>query len=270
MTFKLRPKREKELYGALVKSSADGIYVISRGRFEYVNPAFERLVGYSEEEIRGPGFDLLSLVHPDDRKLFKEGMDARDGIVEFRIVNRKGETKYVEASTSILPGNQGKIMGIMRETTARRLATRSLQENEEKYRYVVDRASDGIAIIQDSLFKFINPRAAEIGGFPLEELIDTPFSRYLATEDITTLERTLQGEPGPESSPVIVDATVKRKDGTVTNVELSTGRISYQGKPASLVILRDVTERKYASSRGSWPWPTSSRPWFPTALTGRL
>lgn len=244
MTFKLSRKREKDLYGTLVKSSADGIYVISGGRLEYINPAFERLVGYSEEEIRGLGFDLLSLVHPDDRNLFKEGIDAGDGIVEFRIVNRKGEAKYVEASTSILPGNQGRIMGILRETTVRRLATRSLQENEEKYRYVVERASDGIAIIQDSLFKFINPRAAEIGGFTLDELIDTPFSRYLATEDISTLESTLQRDPDPEHSPVIVNATVKRKDGTATNVELNTGQISYQGKPASLVILRDVTERR--------------------------
>jgi PAS domain S-box-containing protein/putative nucleotidyltransferase with HDIG domain len=244
MTFKMRRKREEEIYGTLVRDSADAIYIVSRGGFEYVNPAFERLVGYSAKEICGPGFDLLGLVHPDDRKLVGEGMDARDGIFEFRIVSRDGGTKYVEAGTSALSGNGGRVMGILRETTARRLANRSLQENEEKYRHVVERASDGIAIIQDSLFKFINPRAAEIGGFTLDELIDTPFSRYLATEDITALESTYQREPGAEGSPVIFEAAVKRKDGTTTSVELSAGRISYQGKPASLVILRDVTDRR--------------------------
>jgi PAS domain S-box-containing protein/putative nucleotidyltransferase with HDIG domain len=244
MTFKTRRKRKEEIYGTLVRNSADGIYVISRGGFEYVNPAFERLVGYSAEEICGPGFDLLGLVHPEDRKLVGEGMDARDGIFEFRIVSRDGGTKYVEAGTSALSRNGGRVMGILRETTARRLANRSLQENEEKYRHVVERASDGIAIIQDSLFKFINPRAAEIGGFTLDELIDTPFSRYLATEDIAALESTYQREPDAEGSPVIFEAAVKRKDGTTISVELSAGRISYQGKPASLVILRDVTDRR--------------------------
>jgi len=244
MTFKTRRKREEEIYGTLVRNSADAIYVVSRGGFEYVNPAFERLVGYSAKELCGPGFDLLGLVHPEDKKLVGEGMKARGGTFEFRIVSRDGGTKYVEAGMSALSENGGRLMGILRETTARRLADRSLQENEEKYRHVVERASDGIAIIQDSLFKFINPRAAEIGGFTLDELIDTPFSRYLATEDIAALESTYQREPGAEDSPVIFEAAIKRKDGTTTKVELSAGRISYQGKPASLVILRDVTDRR--------------------------
>lgn len=244
MTFKMRRKREEEIYGALVRNSADGIYVVSRGGFEYVNPAFERLVGYSTEEIYGPGFDFLGLVHPDDKRLVGEGMEARDGIFEFRIVSRDGGTKYVEAGTSALSGNGGRVMGILRETTARRLADRSLRENEEKYRHVVERAADGIAIIQDSLFKYINPRAAEIGGFTMDELIDTPFSRYLATADITALESTYKRELGAEDSPVIFEASVKRKDGTTANVELSAGRINYQGKPASLVIMRDVTDRR--------------------------
>ena len=59
MTFKMRRKREEEIYGTLVRNSADGIYVVSRGGFEYVNPAFEKLVGYSAEEIYSPGFDLI-------------------------------------------------------------------------------------------------------------------------------------------------------------------------------------------------------------------
>jgi len=114
----------------------------------------------------------------------------------------------------------------------------------KRRRLVVERATDGIAIIQDSLFKYINPRAAEIGGFTLDELIDTPFGRYLATEDITTLESTYKRESGTEDTPVIFEASVKRKDGTMTSVELSAGQIIYQGKPANLIIMRDVTDRR--------------------------
>jgi PAS domain S-box-containing protein/putative nucleotidyltransferase with HDIG domain len=244
MTSKLLRKRKEKIFGTLIRDSADGIYVVSRGVFEYVNPAFEKLVGASAEEICGPGFDMLDFVHPDDKKLVRAGTEARGGIFEFRIVSRDGATKYVEAGTSVLSGNGGRIMGILRETTARRLEDRSLRENEEKYRHVVERATDGIAIIQDSLFKYINPRAAEIGGFTLDELIDTPFGRYLATEDITTLESTYKRESGAEDTPVIFEASVKRKDGTMTSVELSAGRITYQGKPANLVIMRDVTDRR--------------------------
>ena len=244
MTSKLLRKRKEKIFGTLIRDSADGIYVVSRGVFEYVNPAFEKLVGASAEEICGPGVDMLDFVHPDDKKLVRAGTEARSGIFEFRIVSRDGATKYVEAGTSVLSGNGGRIMGILRETTARRLEDRSLRENEEKYRLVVERATDGIAIIQDSLFKYINPMAAEMGGFTLDELIDTPFGRYLATEDITTLESTYKREPGAEDTPVIFEASVKRKDGTMTSVELSAGQIIYQGKPANLIIMRDVTDRR--------------------------
>jgi PAS domain S-box-containing protein/putative nucleotidyltransferase with HDIG domain len=132
MTFKMRRKREEEIYGTLVRNSADGIYVVSRGGFEYVNPAFERLVGYSAGEICGPGFDLLALVHPDDRKLVREGIETRDGIFEFRIVSRDGGTKYVEAGTSALSKNGGRVMGILRETTARRRTEEELRLTLEK------------------------------------------------------------------------------------------------------------------------------------------
>ena len=45
MTFKIRRKKEEEIYGTLVRNSADGIYIASQGGFEYINPAFESLVG---------------------------------------------------------------------------------------------------------------------------------------------------------------------------------------------------------------------------------
>ena len=61
MTFKMRRKVEEETYGALVRNSSDGIYIVSRGALEYVNPAFEKLVGYSAEEICTPGFDHRGL-----------------------------------------------------------------------------------------------------------------------------------------------------------------------------------------------------------------
>jgi len=247
MTFKWSRKRGDEIFGTLVENSTDGIYVLAETRFEFVNPAFEELTGYSSEELLKPGFDLLSLAHPDDAPLIRRRIEARaqneelPSLYEFRIISRDGRTKYVEVNTSLLSGIPRKILGIMRETTARKEAERSLVESEEKYRHLVEWASDGIAIVQDGRIKYVNPKAAQLGGFSQEELMETPFARYLATDHVKVLEE--RREKGM-SETSIQEASIKGKEGTTVEVELNAGEITYRGTPASLVILRDVSERR--------------------------
>jgi PAS domain S-box-containing protein/putative nucleotidyltransferase with HDIG domain len=243
MTFNMRRKRSDEVFSALIANSSDGIYVISPRGIEYANPAFEALVARTADEICGPGFDFLSLVHPEDRDL----VEAANGhAYEFRIIGSDGGVRFVEANSSPLSGGDDRNLVILRETTARRRAEEALRESEEKYRQLVERASDGIVIVQDSLFKYVNPRAAELGGFSLTELIDTPFSRYLATEDLAFLESTYSRNADGEDSSAIFEAAIKHKDGKKVSVELNTGPISYGGKRANLVILRDVSDRRRA------------------------
>ena len=241
MTFKKLRKRGDEFFSTLITNSTDGIYIISLQGIEYVNPAFEALVGKPAEEICEPGFDLRSLVHPEDRALVAR---AKGPLQEYRLVDSEGTVRFVEASSAEMPGGDGRTLVILRETTGRRRAEEALRESEEKYRQLVERATDGIAIVQDSLFKYINPKAAEIGGFTLEELIDAPFSRYLATEDLAFLETTYSRNPEDPDASAIFEAAVKRKDGTRVSVELNTGPITYEGKKANLVILRDVSDRR--------------------------
>ena len=243
MTLKMLRKKSEELSSALIANSSDGIYVTSRGGVEYVNPAFEAMVGRPAGELCAPGFDLLSLVHPEDRGLVAA---AKGPLYEFRLMDASGGVRYVEAGTAPLSGGNGRTLVILRDTTARRQAEEALRESEEKYRQLVERATDGIAIVQDSRFKYINPRAAEIGGFSHEELIDAPFSRYLATEDLDFLESTYSREGTGEDAGAIFEAAVKRKDGSTVSVELNTGPITYGGRRANLIILRDVSDRRRA------------------------
>jgi PAS domain S-box-containing protein/putative nucleotidyltransferase with HDIG domain len=249
MTFKWSRKRGDEIFSALVENSTDGIYIIEDGRLEFVNPAFEALTGYSSAELLKPGFDITALAHPEDAALIRSRIEGRargddlPAVYEFRIISRDGRIKHVEANTSLLPAGRARILGIMRDTTARKEAERLLMENEEKYRQLVEMAGDGIAIIQDGRIKYVNPKAAEIGGFSQDELLETPVARYLATGNIRILEESRRNGV-PETT--IREARIKTKGGTTVEVELNAGEISYRGTPASLVILRDVSERRRA------------------------
>jgi PAS domain S-box-containing protein len=115
---------------------------------------------------------------------------------------------------------------------------------DSKYRDVVERASDAICIIQDGLVKYANPRLAGMYGGSVEELIDTLFISYIHPDDIPMVRDRYDRLMAGEQVPSVYEVTLKHKDGSKIYTELNAGLIEYLGKPAELVIIRDITERK--------------------------
>jgi len=130
------------------------------------------------------------------------------------------------------------------EILERREVETARQESEHKYRNLVERANDGIALVQDNLLKYINPRLAEFTGYSPEELIDTPFTEYIFPEEIPKLTDLYQRRMKGEDVPSIYETIVKHKDGHRILIEVNANLIKYQGKPADLAIIRDITQRK--------------------------
>jgi len=133
----LRDSEEK--YRTLAENSMDGIYIISSETgFEYVNPAFEKILGYKSEELCNKDFDFFDLIHPDDRKLIQTRIEAREKkkalkpIYEFRIITKEGEIQFVEVNTVPLPGSEKKILGILRDITSRKTAEAELIDYQSK------------------------------------------------------------------------------------------------------------------------------------------
>ncbi len=122
--------------------------------------------------------------------------------------------------------------------------TRELQESEEKYRGLIELAGDGIALIKGEHIEYANPRLAKMVGRRPGEVVHTRFLDHIAREELTKVmgffTRRIQGS----TRRFRYETTLKHKSGKSVDVEISAGRISYQGEPADLVIIGDVTERK--------------------------
>lgn len=133
---------------------------------------------------------------------------------------------------------------LKREIAEHKQADEALRESEEKYRILVENASDAIFIVQDDRIKFPNLRAREMIGYSEEELAKIPFSGLIHPEERTTVlenhERRLKGEelPGTYSFRVI-----NRAD-EVLWVQLNTIFIMLEGRPATLKFMRDITSQK--------------------------
>jgi PAS domain S-box-containing protein len=120
----------------------------------------------------------------------------------------------------------------------------ALRESEEKYRTVVNSANDGIAIIQDQVIQFANPRLAEMGGRALEEIVNRPFADFLGPEELRGIQPIYNGRMNGESVPGKYELLLHRRNGDSLFVEVNSSVISYRNRPAVLIIIRDSTERK--------------------------
>jgi PAS domain S-box-containing protein len=119
-----------------------------------------------------------------------------------------------------------------------------LRESEEKYRTLVERANDGIVIIQDGVVKLANQVLADMWGDTIDSIVGTPFTNYVHHDHLAELVERYRQRMAGEEVPSIYETILKRKDGSDVYVELNAGLITYQGAQADLVIARDITQRR--------------------------
>jgi two-component system, NarL family, sensor histidine kinase UhpB len=124
-------------------------------------------------------------------------------------------------------------------------ADRLLVESENRYRMLMEQASDGIFILDPSM-KLIdaNPAACEMLGYQKEDLLAMSARDLvvpLIYEDLTASKQAL--EDYQHGMVIRSERTVRRRDGTYLTLELSA-KLLEDGR--TIAIVRDVSERKQA------------------------
>jgi PAS domain S-box-containing protein len=250
-----RKRAEEQLrYQAALLANVNDAIVASDAQYKLTawNAAAESLYGWKAEEVLGKfGLDITQTEYPgvDKAEMLRTIAEVGRWRGEATQVHKDGTRIPVEISSMVLRDETGRITGyvsVNRDITERKRAEAALRESEEKYRNLVERANDGIAIVQDTIVKYVNPRLAEEVGYTTEELIGTPFADYVHPNDLhKVVDRYQRRMVGEDVTPVY-EIAVRRKDGSKVYVEINPGIITYQGKPAELVIVRDLTERRQA------------------------
>ena len=159
----------------------------------------------------------------------------------------RGDTLYILLTCSIPAGCENtweKVYISIIDITPLKMTEQRLKENEENYRNVVERVNDGIVIIQDEVIKYVNPRLATMLGYEQEELLHTSPFDYVHPEEISHTKVLYTRRLAGDESPSIYEIRIKRRDSTFLPVEINAGLTTYQGKPADLVIIREVSASK--------------------------
>ncbi|MCL5999482.1 MAG: PAS domain S-box protein, partial [Chloroflexi bacterium] len=133
---------------------------------------------------------------------------------------------------------------VLEQIAERERVEEALRTSEERYRSVVENAVEAIVVVQDRVFKYANPQAEELTGFSAEELATKPFIDLIHPDDLQmVLERHLRRLTDVIEYSVYPFRIIDRA-GNVKWVEVRATAINWQGEPATLNLLSDITERK--------------------------
>lgn len=143
--------------------------------------------------------------------------------------------------------DSGEVTGVVefvRDITDRTRAEEALRESETKYSTLVENSKDGIIMIVEGVLKFVNKASVELVGYAPEEMIGANFLDFVATYHRELVLKRYSDRIEGKDVPSLYEIELLRKDGKITPVELNAIRIDFEGKPADLVIIRDITKRK--------------------------
>ena len=223
------------------------------------NKAAETISGYPRDEVIGSRA-VWAWLFPDPvfrRHLMDVGrpaLEKRGEVLdtEVQIACRSGEHKILSLAFRPVVNPDGTVAAIIimgQDVTQRKRAETALHESEEKYRNLVERANDGIVIFQDAVVKYANPWLARLSGYTTDEIVGSELTRFVVPAEVPKIaeryRRRIAGEPVPPT----YETVLLLKNGAALHVELNAGVITYEGRPADLVILRDISERRLAEER---------------------
>lgn len=231
-------------------------------RTVYYSPRFKEILQYSADTDTANWPDYFEMVHPEDKarveSRFREhvfGTTLRQGapdvheLIEYRLRRADGSFVWIEAFGSSIRDKRGfaiRFIASITDISQRIAAEDALRSSEEHYRQVVNNVGEGMIVVQDGKFSFTNPALLQLLDYSEEEILGRDFLPLVYEEDRELIQsnytRRLLGEPVPSKT----DIRVLHKSGKPIWVQISTTVVDWNGSPATLTFMSDITERKQA------------------------
>ncbi len=224
------------------------VYDVATLKILEVNNAALLLYGYSLEEFLQ--MTILDIRPAEDIPLILEHLKKIHRQIEksgcWRHLKKDGSIIWVEitAHETTFEGRHARFV-LVKDITEQRCIQEAYRLAEEKFRTLVELSLIGIYIIQDGKFLYVNPHFAEIAGYSQQEIINTKtIADLVYEEDRELVFQNIQKKLSGETGEIRYSFRGKRKDGSIAFVEVHSTTTEFEGKPAIIGTLLDITERK--------------------------
>jgi PAS domain S-box-containing protein len=243
----------KKYWQSLVESTTDMVTVLdTAANILYQNPAIEHILGYSPDEIIGK--NASGFAHLEDWPrcwdiftTYVSSPKLKSPTVELRLRHKAGSWRTMETTGEVNTDETGQLVAVLtsRDVTERKRVEEELKQSEEKFRLLTESSVAGIYVIQDAKMAYVNPSCAKVFGYSPEEIIGRlSLNGLIHPDDIQAVMRRLQERLEGKTEESNIDYKGIKKDGSIINIEVYGMAINFQGRPAVMGTLLDITERK--------------------------
>ena len=243
-------RRSEDLYRNVVENVSEGIVVIQGNRVILSNRNACQLSGYTQQEMQAQ--PLTAMLYHEDAAQVIEKLQRRargenvDHHMAFRVLHKSGQPVWVDSNAITIDWEgQPAILSFLSDLTERRKQEAALIKSEEHYRQVVSNVTEGIAVAQDGIIVFANPRMLQLIGFTEREQVGLPFTAFIHPDEQALVtdhySRRLAGEDVEQHYSFRI---VHHKTKKIIWAELSAVVIEWEGRPATLSFITDISHRK--------------------------
>lgn len=251
-----RQRREEELQGAeefrrIFENVATPVILLEGNNIiSLANREFEKFSGYSRGEVEGkkkwPEFSA-----PSSSEGNESGPGTPNGNQEvippdgeYRFRDKAGTLREVSCKFGVIPETKRIVASIL-DITHQKRTEEWIGSLEEKYNSLMDNTHEALAVVQDGIIRFVNPKGLKVLGYAKDELTSMTFSDLILPEDRERLEMTSgtpkNGEPAQPNPFRVI-----HKDGRIRWLEGRGALIQWGKRPAELYSMTDITDRMQA------------------------
>ena len=213
-----------------------------------------RILGLPEKRHQRAASEWERDIHPDDLPGLKQAL--HDSIasklplnIEHRVRRPDGRIVWLLTRGRFienLHGTPSSLVGACLDITDRKNAEEAARASEERYHQLAERSPDGILVKLDDRLVWANAAAARIFGTACAgDLVGRSMTDFFDPATVGDLQQTIHRALDDGEAAASLTIAARRLDGARAFIELNAATISWEGRPAAQVLIRDVTEQKH-------------------------
>ena len=176
---------------------------------------------------------------------FEEVVETKQMLTRERYIPELN--KFMDVCYNPVVDEDGEILFIverLRDITEKKILDKILKDSKEKYKQILNSSPDALIIIVDNKIVLANYEACNLIGLDYSEIIDSNIYKHFQEKYIKALHKRFRNIISQKKIKDTYEYEFYFSDNKLTNLQISYSYIVYEGSPAIVAVIRDITEMK--------------------------